>query len=367
MLMRAMTRRSRTLIGASVVVLLVAAGALAYQQGVGAERMRAYCAEMPDSIGLYVDSAVTVLGVPVGKVTKVAPDGPTARVDFEIPESRRLPADVGATTLSSTLIADRRLALIGTEPTQGAPQWDSSDCITTTVTPKSITRTLSAMTELSDELNGASGGISTGDVNTGLADVNNATRGVGPQINEIVLGLGRALDSPDAAIGRIGELIDVLSEMTTAIDRGWGDIKSMLVRLAPTLVSVDIHLMSPATEIIKRLRDVLPMGNDLTSMIAGPLLGQVGDTENLAEMIAAGVGSLGEAIEMVPVFTRAFEQATDPQTGALTFAYAAPPSTMPADARTQVCDLIGAHLDICGDSTPFAARLPEVIGSGGGR
>ena len=113
---------SRGFLSFGLILVLGAAVVIGWKVAKPAPDTRTYCAAMPDSIGLFVGSAVTIMGVRVGHVTKIEPDGATARVEFTVPETRTLPLDVGATTLSDTLIADRRLALIGAEP--AGPGWD---------------------------------------------------------------------------------------------------------------------------------------------------------------------------------------------------------------------------------------------------
>lgn len=358
--------RTRSLLTITAIIAVVSLSGFGYRALNPLSHNASYCALMPDAIGLYPGSAVTVFGVGVGKVTSVRPDGTHARVDFEI-NDRRLAPDVGATTLSQSLIADRRLALIGVEPAPGEPVWPSGECITKTVTPKSITQTLTAMSELADELNGTGLPGAGDDVAGGLQALADATEDTGEQINAIITGLGRALESPDAAIGRIGDLISALSTISAATDNGWDEIKSMLVRLPPTLVAVDEHLIAPSVEIIARLRDVLPPLNDITTLFGGELLAAIEAQQNLPQMLSAGVGSLVEAIDMIPVYTEAFDALTDPATGAVALSYRPPPEHLPAEARAAACSLLPGHHGACQGQVPFASLLPALTEAGGSR
>ncbi|WP_405492768.1 MlaD family protein [Nocardia sp. NBC_00511] len=330
---------SRGFLSLTLIIALAAAVMVSYQLVRPTPKMRAYCAVMPDSIGLYKDSAVTIMGIPQGKITAITLSGTkSARVDFEIPASRKLPLDVGATTVADTLVADRRLALIGAEPT--GPGRDSAECITKTVTPKSLTRTFTAIADLADQLNGAKDPAHPG--TGGLAALDAATVGTGDQINAIIRQLGTALNSPDAAVGHIGALLDALAALAHSAANGWGDIKSTVIRLAEALSQVKDVTLPPIITIFEKLRDVLPPFNDLTTMFGGPLLRRLDAVPNLPEMMIAGVGSLKEAIDMVPVITAAFTSIVDPATQRAALTYAPPRVAIPQTQAPQLCSAINA-------------------------
>lgn len=63
------------------------------------------------AIGLFPDSDVRVLGVAVGKVTEVTPDGSQIKVVMEINKARKIPADARASIIPISLISDRYIQL----------------------------------------------------------------------------------------------------------------------------------------------------------------------------------------------------------------------------------------------------------------
>lgn len=360
---------SRGVLSVAVIVILAITAVVGFRLAKPTPDMRGYCALMPDSIGLFEGSAVAVMGMPVGRVTGIAPDGIGARVDFELPADRRLPADVGATTLADTLIADRKLAIIGTETT-GA-QWDPSHCITKTLTPKSLTQTFTAISQLADELNGAGDPAHPNLIAGGLTALQRTTEGRGDQINEIVRGLGSALDSPDAAIGHIGALIDTLSSLSGSAVANWAELKSALTRWATELAVINDGAIPPILEVVDSLRDLLPPVNDLTQMVGGPLLRRLDAVENLPQLISAGVGSLTELIAMVPVIEGYFTRVVDPVTHRVGIAYAPPRVAIPRESAEPVCALLnGVTPGGCRDASNGLVDIPLtqfVFGSVGGR
>ncbi|MFG2442855.1 MlaD family protein [Nocardia fluminea] len=326
---------SRGLMSAVVVVTLVLAGAIGLRLSTPNPPMRSYCADMPDSIGLYEGSAVTVMGVKIGRVTEISIDGAVARVEFAIRADRKLPADVGAVTVSDTLIADRRLALIGAEP--AGPGWNSSGCITKTLTPKSLTQTFDALAGLADQLNGARDPLQRSAVSAGVDALDRATAGTGDQINEIITALSSALAAPDAAIGHIGQLLDALADLAQRARGGWSQVETTVSGLPQTFDDIVTIAFPPIIEIVAALADLLPQLNDVIVMFGSPALRALDSVPDLSRMIAAGVGSLADIIAMAPALASGFAGAVDPASGALTIGYAPPKLALAQHDSAQVC------------------------------
>lgn len=326
---------SRGFLSFGLIVLLGLAAALGYRLLQPSPQMRAYCAQMPDAIGLFEGSDVTVMGVPIGRITKIEPNGATARVAFEIRADRTLPAEVGATTLADSLIADRKLALIGNEPT--GPGWNPATCITKTATPKSLSETFSALARLAEELNGVIEPGQSGTIEHGLASLDTMSAGTGDQINSIISRLGTALDSPDAAIGHLGALMDAMSSLARSAATYWPEIKDMATRLPQLLDNINNIALPPLLTTLQKMSDVLPVLNELTVMFGGPLLRRLDAVENLPQQIRAGIEGLRGIIEMTPALSGAFSDAIDPQTRAVSLAYAPPRVAIPQQDSDQVC------------------------------
>ncbi len=68
-------------------------------------------AHFPRAVSIYQGSDVRILGVNVGRVTAVTPEGNSVRVDMEYDASYRVPADAKAVIVTPTLVADRFVQL----------------------------------------------------------------------------------------------------------------------------------------------------------------------------------------------------------------------------------------------------------------
>ncbi|WP_196054825.1 MlaD family protein [Nocardia aurantiaca] len=328
---------SRGFISMLGALVLTAAATAAYLTVVTPPRaMQSYCAIMPDAIGLYPGNHVTMLGITVGSVTGIRPENGTVRVDFAVERAHPLRGAVSATTVSDTLAADRNLAVLSDG--KAANRWNPGECITKTLTPKSMTRTLAAITDLSKQLNADGGGAVAGGMNA----LNDATSGTGPRMNEMIRTLGAALNSPDAAIGHIGELIDALASLSSSALANWPEIKATLAGFGPLFDLTDNDILMQGWEIGESLRFLVPWLNGLARQYGGPLLGGIDAAAPYLHLLAAHIGSVRQLIGMVPTLISAFQQSTDQATGMPKLIYAAPHVAMPQSDADQICAALNA-------------------------
>ncbi|MEU1986085.1 MlaD family protein [Nocardia sp. NPDC019395] len=317
--------------GALVLVLAVtAAYVIAFEP---LKQTRAYCAIMPDSIGLYQGNQVSMRGITVGSVTRIAPAGAKVRVDFEIDADHPVSADAGATTVSDTVVADRELAVL--PGADSAAEQDPGQCLTKTLTPKSLTQTITALAELSDQVGGTENQPNA--LAGGLDAVDSATAGTGTQINDLINQLGRVLESPDADIAHLAGIFDAYASVSNKVAEHWGDLKSMLTRLGPTLNQAHSELLTPGIALFDGLREILPMLNDLTVILSDPLMSTLDNLVPLVKLLRANVGSLSDIVRTTPVLTSALRTVTDPATGAPGLTYAPPRVAIPQQNAEQVC------------------------------
>ncbi|NKY58535.1 MlaD family protein [Nocardia flavorosea] len=322
--------------GAVVLVLLVSAGyVIAFEPF---KQTRAYCAIMPDSIGLYQGNQVSMRGVTVGSVTRIAPAGAKVRVDFEVDADHPVYTGAGATTVSDTVVADRELAVLPGVNT--ADEHDPGQCLTNTLTPKSLTQTVTALAELSEEIGGTENRPNA--LAGGLNALDSASAGTGPQINDLINQLGRVMESPDADIAHLAGIFDAYASVSNKVAEHWGDLKLMLTRLGPTLQMSHAELLTPGIELFDGLREILPMLNDLSVILADPLMSTLDNLVPLVKLLRANVGSLSEIVATTPVLTSALRTVTDPATGAPGLTYAPPRVAIPQEHAEQVCAAVNA-------------------------
>ncbi|WP_067568751.1 MlaD family protein [Nocardia acidivorans] len=350
----------------SVLAVLVAAVAVVAGYVVIAnpmQPMQRYCAQLPDSIGLYPGSSVRVRGVVVGTVAGLRPENGSVRVDFNIDADYGLHGDVSAATAAPSLAADRDLAVLPGAST--APRWDPSRCITRTLTPKSITETLQAANNLVKQLR-------TGDdpqlIGHTLEALRSATTGTGPQVKQILGSLGSALRSPDVETGQIGGLIDALGVLAAGASANWADLEQVLTRFPAVFEQINNEIFTNLTALVDSLRVILAMVNDLTREYGGAILGGLDAVVPYVRTLATGGEPLQQTIARLPALATAFTRATDPD-GVPVLAWSPPKVELPQPVSEQLC--VAANSIMPGrcagpDSLP-RLNLAELIATTGAR
>jgi phospholipid/cholesterol/gamma-HCH transport system substrate-binding protein len=92
-----------------VIGLLVAAGAIWYfGTGTGTKTVTAY---FPRTVSVYEGSDVRVLGVPVGQVEEVVPEGTRVKVTMTYDSEVEVPLDAQAVIISPSVVGDRYIQL----------------------------------------------------------------------------------------------------------------------------------------------------------------------------------------------------------------------------------------------------------------
>src|SRR5919109_2228507 len=96
---------------AAVIVVLLGSGVYVLAQ----PPSRIITAYFRSAAAVFEDNSVRVLGVPVGSITEVVPEGTRVRVEMRIDDpDLRLPADAHAVVVSPSLVTGRYIQLAPT-------------------------------------------------------------------------------------------------------------------------------------------------------------------------------------------------------------------------------------------------------------
>src|SRR5688500_17696012 len=106
---RGTNRGQIAVVAAIVIAALVVAGALWWVcTRAGTTKITAY---FDKSVGIYEGSDVRVLGVKVGSINSVEPQGDQVKVEMRVDRGIDIPADAKAAQVTPSVVADRYVQL----------------------------------------------------------------------------------------------------------------------------------------------------------------------------------------------------------------------------------------------------------------
>jgi phospholipid/cholesterol/gamma-HCH transport system substrate-binding protein len=170
---------------------------------------------MADSAGLFVGNDVGVLGVPVGTVTSIKPEGTHVRVTMSVDRDQPVPADVGAVVVARSVATDRYVEL--TPVYHSGPRIADGAVIAEprTRTPVDFDEVLEALSTFASGISGSK--ETRGAIASILKEGSEAVDGKGELFNRAITGLGGAVDSISGQRENITGTVKSLDTLTGTI------------------------------------------------------------------------------------------------------------------------------------------------------
>jgi len=244
------------------VVALVVVAALAF--AMNRPSATRYSAMLPSVIGLYPDADVRVLGVPVGRVIAVEPQGQLVRVDFEVGRNTKVPAGAMAVVVAPTVVADRYLQLAPVYT--GGPTLAAGAVIPRerTASPAEFDDLLASAQKLSTTL-GPQGVNSTGALSDALHTFALNLNGNGQQINTTLDNTAQAITTLSASRDNLAGTVRNLQSFTTNLKQDDGKVRDFTRQFAEVndyLAGERHNLGETLDELSKTLGDVAKFVHD---------------------------------------------------------------------------------------------------------
>ena len=268
---------SRRLVG-----LIVGLAVLAGTAGCGVfgePDQKTLVAHFDRAVGLYKNSDLRVLGVSIGHVTKIVPEGKSVRVEMVYDAKYKVPADAKALVVSPSIVSDRYVQL--------TPVWRSGPVLADnadfgmdrTAIPVELDQIYSALDQLNRSLgpNGANKNGALSDlVKTGALNL----KGNGALLNSSLQDLSQAVSTLANQRTDLFGTVDNLQQFTTTIassddtvrqfDRDLADVSAQLAgqreALAAAVANLSTALGSVATFVQANKTDLTANVKDLASV-----------------------------------------------------------------------------------------------------
>lgn len=340
-------------VGTSLVAIVALAATLASASGVVdvATRTSSVCAEFTDTVGLYEGNSVKMLGVDVGTVTSISsdssvPDG--VLVTMDVDENVELPADIGAVTMSSSIVTDRHVEF--TEPYVDGPAFDRGECIPLerTRTPLGVSETFDAVSALAADLLGPAdeNGNRKDILGNALRSIDVSVKESGPQINSAIAQLSVLAGEPTDRDATVRRLIDNIDKLVDVFAVNWPDVAKLLDNLKAGMITL--------TEFTTEFSGAVGLAVELIPVLARQL-DKYGDKmygflDQLIPIVDVGLGRVGDIkdiLEQVPAVSDALVAMYDRDLRAGRVTYHPPQFEIATESPNEICALINKYRPTC--------------------
>jgi virulence factor Mce-like protein len=280
----------------AVAAILLAATFLFVHQP---DETKTVTAHFPRAVSVYEGTDVRVLGVNVGRVTAVIPEGNSVRVEMKYDADVDLPRDAQAVVVTPTLVADRFVQLTPVYSSGPAMKDGAEIALPDSGVPVELDRIYASIRDLAEAL-GPNGVNKDGTLNHLLEAGANALDGQGQRGNEMI----RQLSAAAATFGEgAGPLFDTVTELAQFTDTLATNDK--LVRaFVKDLAGVSAALVSERAEIQKALQAVADSVGTVKTFVHDNRQALVTEVEKLTRLmktINSERDSIDTALAVAPV------------------------------------------------------------------
>lgn len=302
---------ARVVAAVCVFALLLAGGLWWVLFDVGGVHVTAYFTK---TVGVYPGSDIRVLGIKVGTVGSVAPQGNDVRVDITVDSGTQIPADVQAVVVAPSLVSDRYIQLV--------PAYDDGPLMANnavipldrTATPVELDDLYASLDKLATALgpNGANKNGALSDLlDTAAANLN----GNGSQIADTIKQLSAAAATVANAKGDLFTTVDALQKFTQTLAASDGQIRGFETQLANVtgyLADDRAALGAALTDLTNALTQVQSFVGANASLLESNVHNLTGITQALVNQRAA----LAEVLDVAPLGASGLLNSYDAASGA---------------------------------------------------
>ena len=338
-------------ITAAVAVLIAAAGIgwWILRPGDGPNTLTA---QFDSAAGLYEGNVVAVLGMPVGKISRITPRGGYVEVEFTVDRNVKVPADAQAVTVSTSILSDRQIEL--TPPYRGGPILENHDTIglTRTKTPIEFSRVLGVLEKVTKSLQGdGHGGGPIADILNGGTDIIN---GNGARTKHALDELSKALRlSSDGGASTREQLTTLVKNLSSLLDAAAAnDVK--LREFASTIhqlseIMADEEIGSGSTG--RKLGQLVQQASDLLDANRDTFKKAILNGNSTLEGVVAQQRDLAEILDIAPMLADNVYNVIDQTNGSVRARVLTDRSIVDSQLNKEICNMMGLRQLGCSTGT----------------
>ena len=281
----------------------------------GGAGTRTVSAHFSRAVQIVPGSEVRILGVPVGEVTAVIPEGNTVRVEMEYTDEYKVPADAQAVIITPTLTADRFVQLTPAY-TDGEVLADDAEIeVQDTGTPIELDRIYRSLTDVTRAL-GPNGVNKNGTLDNLLTAGSKFLEGRGEQGNAMIVNLSKALQTFGDGSGDLFATVRALDEFSGALaanDRSVGQFMDNLGAVSTQLAGEKEELNA----VLDNLAAVLGKVQRFVRDNRGLLVKDVKDLTTIVRILAEEQDALRTVLDIGPSAMGNLAVAFNPKSGTI--------------------------------------------------
>jgi len=267
------------------------------------------------AIGVYPGSDVRVLGVAVGSITSVEPQGQQVRITMTIDSGVAIPAGANALVVTPSLVSDRYVQLTPVY-TGGAEIADGAVIpLNKTIVPVELDQLFASLDRLTTAL-GPDGANADGALNELLHSGATTLDGNGAKIGELIRELGKATQTLSGSQDDFFATVDNIQKFTTMLATNDAQVRrfnTQLAQISQFFADERDSFAAALRELAEALGTVQKFVQDNRARIKSNVDKLAGTTQLLVNQ----KDSLAEALDRAPAALANLVGAYNPQTRSL--------------------------------------------------
>ncbi len=303
----------RRLIIPGVLVLALLAAAFVMFRG---EDQKTVTAIFPRTVALYEGSEVRVLGIPVGHVDKVEPQGTSVKVTMSYDSEVDVPADAKAIIVSPSVVGDRYVQLAPVYSGEGPKLEDGAELdLDSTSTPLELDEIYQSLDDLTVAL-GPQGANNNGALSELLESTANNFGGQGEKFNETLRNLGKLTttleNNKEELFGTSADLEKFVSTLA-ANDRVVRDFNESLSGVSDLLADERQELAASLQNLASALTDVHGFVRENRALLTENIKG----LRKVTDIVVRRRAEFEEILRVAPLALNNLGATYNPQAGTL--------------------------------------------------
>jgi phospholipid/cholesterol/gamma-HCH transport system substrate-binding protein len=294
-----------------VAALVLSACALVF----GSPTVTRVTAHFTEAVGIYPGSDVRVLGVKIGTIESVTPEGETVRVVMAYESKYKVPADASAVIVPPSVVSDRYVQFTPAY-TKGAALPDGADLpVARTATPVELDQIYRSLNDLNVAL-GPDGANRDGALSRLLAVGRLNLEGQGGKINTTVNNVSKAVQTLSNGRDDLFGTITNLQQFTTALAKSDAQVREFNSQLA----AVSEQLDGERTELGSALRSLSLALTQVASFVRAnrdELSSNVAALTKITGILVKQKDSIEKVLELAPLALSNLTLAYNPSAGTL--------------------------------------------------